>query len=53
MHYYIYPNGGNAKYLVWAIDFLNAHTSAGWGGLSMFIVIDSLISNIYKQSTLR
>ncbi|EES89364.1 hypothetical protein [Helicobacter canadensis] len=23
MHYYIYPNGGNAKYIAWIIDFMN------------------------------
>ncbi|MDE5603774.1 MAG: hypothetical protein K2I71_07685, partial [Helicobacter sp.] len=23
MHYYIYPNGGNAKYIAWSIEFLN------------------------------
>lgn len=43
MHYYIYPNGGNAKYLVWAIDFLNAHTSAGGGGfLTLLLMIGIL-----------
>ena len=32
MHYYIYPNGGNAKYLAWAIDFLKRVDVLGVGG---------------------
>ena len=39
MHYYIYPNGGNAKYIAWIIDFMNGVEWRGGGAIWILILL--------------
>lgn len=32
MHYYIYPKGGNAEYIAWALEFLGARFNSDFSG---------------------